>query len=623
MPDAPLPIAYLYSRYPVVSQTFCDSEMLAMEALGRPLVIGSLYPPKDSFRHERLARLRAPIHYPPPPAVLKSLQAEAEKDGSWPAEMVERHDREYGASFQSAVRARNALWFSRVFQRLGVRHIHVHFANRATHTALFIRAISGITFSFTPHAQDFLVDLGSDALLAEMCGAATAVVAVSDFSLGLLREKCPAAADRMTRIYNGIEVDGFAPARGSGGGFHIASIGRLIEFKGFHHLIDAVAELHRRGRTATLEIIGEGPWRGELESRIERHGLGCHVRLAGARSQDQIRDSLAAADVFCLACTTDTKGATDILPTVITEAMASGLPVVSTRLAGVPEMVVHGETGLLAEPGDPFGLADALATLGADPGYAAMLGKRGRERAQRRFSLRVTAPALSALWPGDDGESPSRAKSGCGMPLWLVPAWPASGDFAAEAAWLARQSPAHGLLAISACPTHRPTGDLARADYFPDGIVLEAAWRAHPGWVAACETIRHELGTSIDGEIFFRDARRAVWLAEEAPKRGFTRLHAARSAALPVAWLVSRLTGLPFSGLLEPDHDLPPKVVARIAEDAHFLAGNGKDSDPLGLRPVAPPKSRGLFARATAAIPAPAANPAATLDRWFAPAEND
>ena len=140
------------------------------------------------------------------------MQAEAEADGTWPAEMVARHDRDYGPSFQSAVRARNALWFARLFTRLGVGHVHVHFANRATHTALFLKALSGIPFSFTPHAQDFMVDLGNDALLAELCREATHVVAVSDFSLGLLREKCPESAGKMCRVYNGIALDAFPAA---------------------------------------------------------------------------------------------------------------------------------------------------------------------------------------------------------------------------------------------------------------------------------------------------------------------------------------------------------------------------------------------------------------------------
>lgn len=611
MPDAPL--AYLYSRYPVVSQTFCDSEMLAMEAMGRNLVIGSLYPPKDSFRHERLARMRAPVHYPPPPSALKALRAAAEKDGSWPAEMIARHDREYGTSFQAATRARNALWFARLFQRLGVRHVHVHFANRATHTALFIKEISGIPFSFTPHAQDFMVDLGSDALLAELCDAATAIVAVSDFSLGLLKQKCPSAAGRMTRVYNGIELDGFPSARGSGGGFHIVSIGRLIEFKGFHHLINAIALLHRQGVPATAEIIGEGPWRGELATLIMSLGLEDSVRLAGARSQEQIKKSLAAADVFCLACTTDSKGATDILPTVITEAMACGLPVVSTRLAGVPEMVAHGETGLLVEPDDVPGLAAALADLRANPENARLLGLAGRARAESRFSLQVTAPALSGIWgrSGCPVPEPTVAK-GPGHTLWLVPQWPANVSFAGESAWIAAHAPAHRILACAA--VGKSSIPEQPADYLPDGIVLEAAWRAHPDWAASCEAIRTELGGSVDGEDFFQSARRAVWLAEEAPKRGVRHFHAARAESLLAAWLAARLADLTFSGLLEPAHELDEKLVARVAESARFLAGKKADDDPLGLRPPVV-KKQGFFARAMA-------SPVATdiesvLNEWF------
>lgn len=614
MPDAP--IAYLYSRYPVVSQTFCDSEMLAMEKSGRSLVIGSLYPPKDSFRHERLARLRAPVHYPPPPAILKDLQAAAEKDGSWPVAMIARHDREYGPTYQAAVRARNALWFARLFQRLGVRHIHVHFANRATHTALFIREIAGIPFSFTPHAQDFLVDLGSDALLAEMCEAATAVVAVSDFSLQLLKEKCPSAAGHMTRVYNGIELEGFPRARGSGSGFHIVSIGRLIEFKGFHHLIDAVADLHHRGLPATLEIIGEGPWRGELENRVANHGLTSHIRLAGARSQEQIKQSLAVADAFCLACVTDAKGATDILPTVITEAMACGLPVVSTRLAGVPEMVSHGETGLLAEPGDSRGLADALAALAADRNLASTFGANGRARADQLFSLGVTAPALAQVWEsmGRPSVTPAPPQP-APRELWLVPAWPAGNDFAGESAWIAQQSPPPGLLAFSARSASANEG--TRADFLPDGIVLEAAWRAHPEWVSICEALRHELGPAVDGEGFFRDARRAVWLAEEALKRGYQHIHASRSPTLTVAWLVSRLVGLPFSGLLEPGHGLNGKWVARFAGEAVFLGGTGEDPDPLRLHRAAPAKKRGLLFRSPSPVAHQPSDPSPVLDRWF------
>ena len=140
-------IGYLYSRYPVISQTFCDAEMLALERRGIELVIGSVYPPLTSLRHEYIARLRAPIHYAPPQEILRTLERHAKTGGKWPRDLVEQHDAKYGPRAKAELRARNALYFAQLFDRSGVDHVHVHFANRAAHTALFLKEISGIPFS--------------------------------------------------------------------------------------------------------------------------------------------------------------------------------------------------------------------------------------------------------------------------------------------------------------------------------------------------------------------------------------------------------------------------------------------------------------------------------------------
>ncbi|MDB4673691.1 hypothetical protein OAF27_02640, partial [Verrucomicrobiales bacterium] len=173
-------IAYLYSRYPVVSQTFCDSEMLALERAGEGLVVASLNSPPDSFRHERLDALQAEVLYPPPPAAIKAIHETYPQDWEKLLPLIKEHDSKYGASFKAETRARNALVFAHRLRERGVRHIHVHFANRATHTALFLHAL-GFPFSFTAHAKDFLVDLGSHDLLREMADKAVKVIAVSDF----------------------------------------------------------------------------------------------------------------------------------------------------------------------------------------------------------------------------------------------------------------------------------------------------------------------------------------------------------------------------------------------------------------------------------------------------------
>ncbi len=577
-------IAYLFSRYPVVSQTFCDSEMLALEAAGIEVHAASIHPPRDSLRHERLADLRAPVHYPPPPSVLQALEREARRDGSWPAEMIVRHEREYGPHFRPALRARNALWFARLFKRLGIAHCHVHFANRATHTALFLKEMAGISFSFTAHAQDFMVDLGSDTLLAEMAEAAAFTIAVSDFSLDLLRQKCPGAAQRMRRIYNGLDPGAFPQARpraSAGSPLRILSIGRLIEFKGFHHLIAAVANLRQREVDCELRIVGEGPWRERLEKQALGLEIGDHVRFLGTRTQDQVKRELLDADVFALASIVDEKGASDILPTVITEAMACGLPVVSTTLAGIPEMVDHSKSGILVEPGNEAALAQALADV-ADPETARRMGLEGKRRANEIFSFAATAETLArdfiSLAPeADPPPRPSR--------IWLVDSLPnpkANAPLAIEHQWIAGRKEFLALVlsrqgeSQPADPPHPGT------EWLPDGVLLEAEWRAHPDLRARLEALRSELGENIDGEWFFQQARRALWVARLASARGFSSLHGSRASETVVAWIAATITDIPFTGVLEPGHHLPSAIVRRIKPCAAELADPGHD--PLRLR---------------------------------------
>ena len=173
-------LGYLYSRYPVISQTFCDAEMLSLERLGIELVIGSVYPPLTSLRHEHISGLRAPICYAPPQEVLKIWEKDAKTTGKWPGALVDRHEQKYGPSFKAEQRARNALYFAELFARNGVDHFHVHFANRAAHTAIFLKEISEIPFSVTAHGQDFMKDLGNNDLLREICAAAEFVAAETD-----------------------------------------------------------------------------------------------------------------------------------------------------------------------------------------------------------------------------------------------------------------------------------------------------------------------------------------------------------------------------------------------------------------------------------------------------------
>ena len=569
MPAQPK-IAYLFSRYPIASQTFCDSEMLALEAAGVPLCIGSLNAPPDSFRHERLARIRANAHYPPPAKILQAMQNFAEEDGSWAplGELAAAHDLAYGEGYKAALRARNALYFARLFRSRGVSHIHVHFANRATHTALFIKKL-GIPFSFTAHAQDFIVDLGSRALLEEMCREAEFVIAVSDYSKALLTEMCPASADKIHRVYNGIETASFptAPQAAPGEALRILSIGRLIEFKGFHHLLQACAILRDRGVAFQCTIAGDGPWHDRLSEL--RAGLKLtkeQVTLAGRRSHGELKAELARSHVFALPSIVDGKGASDILPTVIMEAMAAALPVVSTRLVGIPEMVDDGETGILVEPGDEEALAAALQKLAADPGLRSRYGEAGRMVAAERFELSNTCGQLNRHFSEcARGAEPVAAE----RLIYLVGDWPPAEHLLLhEEVALAAADPNILPIATDLGPGYSKGDRLAtQIEFLPDGIVLEAEWRANPGLVAQLEGIRNELGSAVSGERFFREARRALRLVAIMDKRDVPQVHFARSDAALCAWLVKRLTGCQLSGAIEERPLAGRGLLAELAPD--------------------------------------------------------
>src|SRR5438128_8932174 len=236
-------LGYFYSRYPLTSQTFCDAEMLALERLGVALEIGSVYPPLTSLRHEHISRLRAPIRYAPPQQILRIREKKAKTSGKWPAAVVDLHERKYGPRFKPGQRARNALYFADLFTHNGVDHVHVHFANRAAHTALFLKEISGIPFSVTAHGQDFMTDLGNNELLREICAAAEFVAAVTGYSRDLLRQLCPESAGKIHRVYNGLDLEKFPlplPSQQNPVTF-ILSVGRLVAFQGSEYLLQVFA----------------------------------------------------------------------------------------------------------------------------------------------------------------------------------------------------------------------------------------------------------------------------------------------------------------------------------------------------------------------------------------------
>jgi len=574
-------LGYLYSRYPVVSQTFCDTEMLALERLGVDLEIGSIHPPFMSLRHGHRANLRAEVRYGPPPRIVRTIEQLARRDGIWPATLVADHEARYGPGFKATQRARNALFFAEQFVRSGVAHFHVHFARHAAHTGLFIKAISKIGFSFTAHAQDFMVDLGSDELLREMCCEAVFIVAVSDYSRELLLEKCPDAAGKIYRVYNGINLQKFniASPRSRDMRPRILSIGRLIEFKGFRDLIAACTELKKRGNEFECEIIGDGPLRAVLQNAITAAGLDGIVRLSGALPQEEVAVRLADCDVFALACIVDSKGASDILPTVILEAMAAARPVVSTRLAAVPEMVRDRESGLLVAQGDVEGLASALESLLRDPQLRARLGAAGRRNVEATFDVDKTAAQLLQLFEAAGvPRAPLRAKSQhlqhCSHLVWQWPN-PKLPELDRELAALTG-APVHVWRSGSIAPTRGSECLVHALEFLPDAMVVEAGWHADRARAHEIESWRHELPPECNTADYLEAARVALYLAPELTRAEIRHVHATDSRALLCAWILQRLAKVTISATIESRPAYGSDVLKRLL--ASCIGGRVSDA---------------------------------------------
>jgi len=389
------PFAYLFERFPSFGQTFCYREVAELDRQGVAAPIFSIRNPKDEPAQDWDARIGRRVHYLPEEKELLDDVRRASKKGRLAPEIVAALD-EWGRR-TDFLRLYQAVHVGLRLQEAGIGHVHAHFAGMAARTAFWIAKFFPITFSFTAHANDIFAPGKFEIGLDKLVGAARVVVTETDYAEKFLRERFPERADRIHRIYNGLNLAEFGRATFSSDPPSIVAIGRLIVKKGFANLIRACALLVERGRSFQCDIFGEGPLENQLRVQIEQLGLQEFVRLPGPKPQHDLRARLADASVFVLPSVPEPEGGMDNLPTVIMEAMATGLPVVSTRIGGIPEMVVENETGFRVQPVDPVALAGAIEKLTNERSLGQRLGQAGYERAQRLFSIENNLRELCAL----------------------------------------------------------------------------------------------------------------------------------------------------------------------------------------------------------------------------------
>jgi colanic acid/amylovoran biosynthesis glycosyltransferase len=293
-------------------------------------------------------------------------------------------------------------------EREGIEHVHAHFASYPALAAWIAHRLAGVPYSFTPHAHDLFVH---QSMLARKAADAAFVVAISDYNRRFLLEHARGRALTIHIVHYGIDPSRFAfrvRPEATEGPPRIACVARLLPYKGHSVLLRAVAGAPPPLAGARLELVGDGPLRAALEAEAAQ--LGVDARFHGSVPESGVAEVLAAADLFALPSIIAPDGDMEGIPNALIEAMAAGLPAVSTRQSGVPELIHDGETGYLAEPGDVDGLRDALVRALTEP-EPERRATAGRAVVEAEFDQRRSAGRMVELFTTVSGGAGSSGRS--------------------------------------------------------------------------------------------------------------------------------------------------------------------------------------------------------------------
>jgi glycosyltransferase involved in cell wall biosynthesis len=423
-------IAYVLMGYPRISELFIASEIARMEEQGTSLRLLVLKPSDETTHHPVVDRIRAE------PVYLQDFTSLS--DRSFPRWLRDNLPEAFGPIRRVAVRhplrlARISGWaaaqawrdrrgwrpravYMKEWMRAAavadelsrggaVTHIHAHFAHRTTTVAWWAAHLLDLPFSFTGHAKDiYQTDQNPHGLLARKMRASKFVVTCTDANRQHLEAIAPGAPVHV--MYHGLNADfarllADAPPVGRPEHLRIISVGRLVEKKGFDVLVDAIALLVERGIQVTAAIAGEsGDQESATRQRVIAAGLDDRIEFLGTLSQADLFAEYRRSSVFALACRITDDGDRDGIPNVLMEAMAAGLPVISTDVSGIPELIEDGVNGLLVHTEDAEALADAIWRLDKDPALSDRLANAGATTIAQHFDGEALARHMAALFAG-------------------------------------------------------------------------------------------------------------------------------------------------------------------------------------------------------------------------------
>jgi glycosyltransferase involved in cell wall biosynthesis len=412
-------LAVLVNGFPRLSETFVLQELLELERRGVRLHLFALRRPEEIVQQDALSELRAPVEYLPQ-GVVPHQRTRVRLAHA--ALLLQRRlgyvnglaDVLASPEYSRSLGVSAALLAHRII-RLGSPPLYIHFAHKPATVGRFAALLAGVPYALSAHAKD--IWLTPEAELARKVQDARLVLTCTSQACAQLAR----LADGQTPVklvYHGVDLKDRTHSSRPAETPRLLAVGRLVEKKGHETLLLAAGLLRDRGVEFTLRLVGEGPEWPRLQRLVHELRLGDRVVFLGPLSESEVRMEYESADVFALPCRKLANGDQDGLPNVILEAMAHGLPVVSTRLDGIAEAIVDGESGLLAEQDDPAGVAQCLGRLLEDLAFRTRIGEAGRSRVAERFERGANLPrVVEALV--EAGVAPAHA-SGDTTPLRAV-----------------------------------------------------------------------------------------------------------------------------------------------------------------------------------------------------------
>lgn len=391
-------LAVIVTEFPKTTETFILRDLMAFHQAGVDLRIYHVAPRrKDQILHA-FAKPLEPLARPLPLTALGGALKAPRAALSRAASILRHQIGDGRTAAKSLAMIPGALTLGHELKAWGADHIHAEFAGHPATAAWIAHLTSGVPYSISCRAHDIF---RSQRLLAQKFREAAAVRTISEFGRTFLTERVEGIrAEDITVIHSSIDVSRIAPvSTPRGDTFRILYVGALEPKKGVRHLLEALARFERPGWR--LDLAGDGPDRASLEDFVRRRDLGGQVHFLGQQNFEAVGELYTRADVCVAPSVIGPNGRTEGIPNVMIEALAYGRPVISSRLSGIPELIVPGKTGWLTEAGDAKGIAAALTEVFDRPDEAARRAAAGRRHVERAFDLRRNSRRQLQLFDPD------------------------------------------------------------------------------------------------------------------------------------------------------------------------------------------------------------------------------